>query len=444
MDLAEWETVEAQRLAEQRPDGPALLDRVDAKWLAGLDPREALALRCAPEAYCRPPQLPPPDGEWLSWLLMTGRGWGKSFAAASWLAAQIQTGGDYALIAPTDEECWSLQWAGSDSAPLIRELLPPWVRWTERVNARTIVFPDHGARLLIWSGEKAEYRGPNLRGAWGEECVKWPDGKRLWGNLRRAIRVRGATPPRAVLTTTPPSELDWLCELAGQVDTRVTFGTARDNPANDPRVVASWYAAQGGTIEGDRELDGRVRVGVDGALFKAVDLDRYRVHVVPPLERIIVAADPAQSAKRDADPVGLVAAGIAGGHIYVLASCSEQLAPATWAGRAIDWAELYKIGAFVVEPTGSGEYPRATLDTIMRLRRSRTVPIVDSKAVGSKADRAMPLSTFAAHGRLHLVGHHPALERELITWHPSAKFSPGALDALVHGASYLTNGWLAL
>jgi phage terminase large subunit-like protein len=80
----------------------------------------------------------------------------------------------------------------------------------------------------------------------------------------------------------------------------------------------------------------------------------------------------------------------------------------------------------------------------MRLRSVTLRPIVDSKAVGSKADRAMPLSTAAAHGRLHLVGAHPALERELVSWHPGAKFSPGGLDALVHGASYLTDGWRAL
>jgi len=155
----------------------------------------------------------------------------------------------------------------------------------------------------------------------------------------------------------------------------------------------------------------------------------------------VIAVDPAQSARRDADPVGIVAVGIARGHLYVLASCSERLEPAVWASRALAWAEKYNAGRFVVEPTGSGSYPRATLAAQVQIEGAMMRPIIDSKARGSKADRASPLSAAAAQGRVHIVGRQADLERELSTWHPGARWSPGGLDALVHGAATLTGDW---
>jgi phage terminase large subunit-like protein len=124
-----------------------------------------------------------------------------------------------------------------------------------------------------------------------------------------------------------------------------------------------------------------------------------------------------------------------------LASCSERLEPAAWAERAIEWADRFHAGKYIVEPTGSGGYPKATLSAQLQILNAPRRPIVESPARGSKADRAAPLSAAAAQGRLHLVGRHEQLERELTTWHPGAGFSPGGLDALVHGAAAVTQNW---
>jgi len=438
--LAEWREAERRIDAAQGLDGLPLIDRLPPAFVEGLDPIDALALANDPRAHLRPKQILP-DGDWLVAVFLTGRGWGKSRAAAGWIVQQILAGspgkpaGDFALVAPTIDECWSLQWR------VIRELLPPWVRAVERVSRNAIVLPDHGAMLLMHSAEISEYRGPNLRGAWLEEPVKWPNGEALWRNLRLAIRVSGERPPRAVLTTTPPRELGWILDLAAEPDVIVVRGTMRDNPHLDARAVEAAYRSMRGSIESDRELDGRVVLGVDGALFRLDDLERYRVTDAPALEQVVVAVDPAQSSKKDADPVGLVVAGIASGHLYVLASCSERLEPAEWASRALAWASRYHAGRFVVEPTGSGSYPRATLSAQMQIEGAMMRPIIDSKARGSKADRAAPLSAACAAGRLHIVGRQPDLERELSTWHPGARWSPGGLDALVHASSALTGDW---
>lgn len=440
LTLPDWRAAEQRMAASALPDWAPLIDRLPVEFFEALDPLEALALAHSPEVWLRPAQLPPADADWLVWLLMCGRGWGKSAAAAGWVVDQILHGDpsrpqDIALIAPTIDDVWALQWR------VILDLLPPWIRFTERVSRNAVVFPDHGVQLLMHSAEVSEYRGPNLRGAWLEEPVKYPRGEELWSNLANALRVPGKTPPRAVVTTTPPRQLDWILDLAVTSTTHVTRGRMRDNPMIDQRIVASRYAAYGGSIDGRRELDGEVIIGVDNSICKLPDIDRARVTVAPRLQQIVVAVDPAQSAKRDADAVGIVAVGIADGHLYILESCSERLEPFDWSRRAIEMAERHQAGRYIVEPTGSGSYPRATLEASLAMHQARRLPITDSKAVGSKADRAAPLSAACAGGRLRLVGRHEALERELTTWHPKSNWSPGALDALVHGASYLTHGW---
>ena len=438
MKMKDWQIAEARIDASQIPDSLPLLDRLPRDFIEGLPLVDAAALRYDPRSYLRARQLPPTDPDWIVLVWMAGRGFGKSYAGAGWVISRILSGdrGDYALVAPTIDDCWGLQWR------TLKALLPPWVRFLERQSRNEILLPDHGITLLMHSSEVTQYRGPNLRGAWCEEPVKWRQQPReLFINLRLAVRVAGIDPPRIVMTTTPPRELDWILEVCAEPTTRVIRGAMRDNPALDQRSVAAAYQSMAGTRELARELDGRVVIGVDGALFDADCLDRYRVDEHPQLEQIVVAVDPAQSAKRDADPVGIVVAGIASGHVYVLASCSERLDPADWAQRSIAWAEQHRAGRYVVEPTGSGQYPRATLTAQMQILGAARLPVVDAPTKGSKADRAQPLSAAAARGRIHLVGQHPALEKDLTMWHPGAKFSPGALDALVHAAAALTHGW---
>ncbi len=443
IDLPAWQALEKRIDAAQVPDGLPLLDRLPVTFIESLEPLEALGLRYSPEAYLRPRQQPP-AGDWLVWLMLAGRGFGKSLAAAGWLVSEVLNGTpdkthDFALVAPVLDDCWGLQWRA------LKELIPPWVRYVERASRNQVLFPDHGVTLLMHSSEVQQYRGPNLRGAWCEEPVKWASGgAELWRNLRLAIRVKGTTPPRAVFTTTPPRELNWILELAAEESTVTTRGAMRDNPMLDVRAVDAAYRAMAGSIEGARELDGRVVLGTDGALFRVEDLEAARVQSAPSLQQIVIACDPAQSSRKDADTVGLVAVGHVAGHLYVLASCSERLEPAAWAQRAIEWARQFNAGRFVVEPTGSGSYPRATLEAQIRIGGTMQRPIIDSPARGAKADRAAPLSAAAAQGRLHLVGRHEQLERELLTWHPGANFSPGGLDALVHGAAAVTHNWTYL
>ena len=435
-DAASWETSPSP--------GLPLLDRLDPEWLATIDPVEALSLRYDSRAYLRPDQLPPADEDWLYWLLIGARGTGKSRTAASWCVDRIleNRGGaaqEGILINETDELVWKQQWA----AMIDPSFFPPWLRYNTFESKQIIQFPDHNTIVHVHSSQKRQLRGFNLRFAWCDELTKWPaHGGELLFNLQNSLRVPGELPPRAVLTTNPPQQLDWIIELAMRADTRTYRSRMRDNPMLDRRVVDAQYRAAEGTVKGRRELDGEIIVGGDGALFRADDLEQHRVTMPPDGCRVVVAVDPAQSGKRDADEVGVVVVAERARHIYVLASTIAQMTPERWSACALDYAERYGAMRIVVEPTGSGDYPRHTLSTAMQLRGDRRVPIVESPARGAKELRAGPVSTMCGQGRLHMVGRQAVIEGEMTMWDPMvSRRSPGGIDALAHGVAWLTGGF---
>lgn len=444
LDLAEWARVDRESWARKVPSGPPLLDRLPLEFLETLTPLEALALVSSPEAYLRPDQIIPwSDESWSTALVMPGRGFGKSFMCAGAMVEQILTAdrpSDFALIAPTLPEVETLQWKP------IKALLPEWVRYVERPSIDQVVFPDHGPSTLYFhSGHLSELRGPNYRGAWGDEVLKWRGGVKLYDNLELATRVPGRYPPRILLSTTPPEEITWLLELACRVTTLLIRGEMADNPALDRSTVRRVYAQKRGTPSGERELRGNVTLSVEGAKFKAEHLDRDRVTTAPTFERAITYVDPTDTGGRYADEAGVVTVGIADGHLYVSESWCEVGETEVWANETIDQAlrhpEVQWLGA---ETKGIGS-AKNTLTLTMQVRGYQGQwPIHESEPTESKSDRADPLSVMSARGMLHLVGHHAKLESQLTTWHPALakRWSPAGLDALVHAAHFLTEGYL--
>lgn len=439
MQLTEWRAVERKIDAEQAPDGPALIDRLPRTFVESLSPLEALALKHDPRAYLRARQLPPTDPDWLCWCLVTGRSWGKSFAAAGWLIAQILActpakPRDYMLVAPRLQDCEDLQWS------VVESLLPPFVRAVPRTSHQQVLFPDQGVRVFFHSADNVHARGKNLAGLWAEEVIAWPGGgKALWSNLMRSLRVPGPNgePARAVITTTPPFELThWLLPVLAHRTTRTTRGTARDNPRTPQANLDLWYAEN--TAESRRENDGAFVFGVDGALFTIDQIERDRVSEAPPLDTVVVAIDPAMSDGADADNVGGAVLGFAHGHGYLLASFSERLSPAEWPSRALALGDAHGASQYIVEATGAGQTAKTLLMQQARIDGT-SAHVTESKAKGSKAIRLGPVANAAKNGRLHVVGHQADFEREATTWHPGARFSPGSLDALAHAWAVVTN-----
>lgn len=443
--LDDWNRAQRRIDREQVVDGRPLLERVSEEFLASRSPAEILAMKYEPRCYLRPRQIPPPtdpDDPWLVLVYLTGRGWGKSLASMAWLANEVLTNrparpATYGLVAPTLPETWSIQFE------TLKPLLPPWVRWVERRTHDEIVFPDHGVTLRCYSAQSPEIRGPNLRGAVCTELTKYSRGTELFRNLRLAVRVPGKTPPRIVCDCTPPQELNWILRLCAERTTKVVRGAMRDNPALDARIVEAAYRELGNTPSARRELGGEVCLGADRALVSVEAVERSRVAAAPPLVSVACGVDPALSGSKYADTTGIVIAGVDGaGDVYVLRSCSEQLEPEEWSARTIAWCRELGVGRIAVEhASGSGgAVARAVLAAEMRASRWQR-PILDSYARGPKRDRGQVLATLFARQRIHLVGRHEALERDLTQWEPGSNWSPGALDAAVHCVSLLTIGY---
>lgn len=444
LDLAKWLRVDAESWARKVPSGPCLLDALPVEFIESLTPLECLALESSPEAYLRPDQIIPWGDDWSTALVMPGRGFGKSFMCAGAMVYQILTAdrpSDFALIAPTEDEVVTLQW------DVIKPLIPEWVRYVERPSVGEVIFPDHGpTRLFFISGHSSELRGPNYRGAWGDEVLKWHGSEKLYKNLRFATRVPGRWPPKILLSTTPPETPGWLLELACRETTLLMRGEMRDNPKLDRTTVREAYETESGTPTGERELRGAVSLTVEGARFKPKDLDQHRVTAAPVCERSITFVDPTDTGGKYADDAGVVTVGYAAGHLYVYESWIEIGATEIWANEAIDQAIRHPVQWLGAETTGVGSVKYTLTLTMADRGFAGRWPIHESEARGSKSDRADPLSIMSARGRLHIVGHQAKLESQLTTWHPAlaGRRSPGGLDALVHAAHFLTEGYLTV
>ncbi len=441
--LEAWQAAEKRFTAGQVTDARCIAERLPLEFLESLSPAEALAVRYSPELMLRPRQIAPP-GDWLVLAFVCARGWGKTHAAAGKFAHEVLTNrpehpAEFGLIAPRLEDAWNLQ------IEALRYWIPPWCRMLEQRARDTIVFPDHGVTVRIYSAQSPQLRGPNMQLLWGTELVKWVRGEELMRNARLAVRVPrlDGRPPQIILDTTPPAELNWVAALCAERTTRVVRGSMLDNPAIDARVVEAAIESMGNTPSARREIRGEFAFGGDKSLVSLEAVERNRVHTRPVMNSVVLGIDPAGSGSKDSDPTGLVVAGISGGHVYILESVSAQMEPEAWSAEAVRLIIEHRVSRAAIEhATGSGgASARALLATQLRLAGA-SCALLDSKARGNKRDRAAPLAVLINSDRCHLVGNgHAELVRDLTLWQPGDRPSPGALDAAVHAVASLTNGW---
>lgn len=279
----------------------------------------------------RPEQLPPP-GDWLVWLLLAGRGFGKTRAGAEWVRAQVndRRAGRIALVAPTAADARDVMIEGESG---ILAVTPDMERPLYEPSKRRVSWPN-GAIAIAYSAEEPDrLRGPQHDAAWCDELAVWRHDQ-AWDMLMFGLRL--GFDPRCVVTTTPkPRRL--LRQLLHDPSVAVTRGTTFDNRANlAPAFFASIVKRYDGTRLGRQELLAELLDDVPGALWSRDAIERASVPVAPALARIVVAIDPAVSTGDDADETGIVVAGVGeDGHGYVLDDLSGRHAPHEWARRAI-------------------------------------------------------------------------------------------------------------
>jgi len=391
-------------------------------------------LLTGPFPTARPDQRRP-EGDWDVWLILTGRGWGKTRTGAEDLTDAATTEpGDYAVVAPTYGDARDVCVEGPSG--ILKVLTRRCIGHTWNRSLGEIV--GAGWRIKVGSADEPDrWRGWNFRGAWCDELGAWrrPD---AWTQLRLATRL--GDHPRIVVTTTPRAT-PLLVELTGRTDgsVHVTRGSTWDNAANlSPAALDELRRRYEGTRIGRQELEGELLLDTPGALWSASQFEapgfRATLDEVPDLVRVVVAVDPAVTSGEDSDDTGIVTVGAdADGGLWVLADDTVKATPEQWASVAVGALDRWDGDRIVGEVNNGGDLVEAVLRAV-----DRTVPYRKVTASRGKRVRAEPVAALYEQGRVRHVGVLAELEEQMCSWAPDSSVkSPDRVDALVWACSEL-------
>jgi len=411
---------------------------VRADLISSLTDDEALALLYDWRFWARPAQLPPP-GEWTIWLLMAGRGFGKTRTGAEFVRAEVEAGRarHVAIVAPTAADARDVMVEAGDSS--ILRVSPPWFEPHYEPSKRRLTWPN-GATATIYSADEPDrLRGPQHDLAWADEVAAWRRPE-AWDNLM--LGLRAGPRPRCIVTTTP-KPVRIIRDLVSRVgrDVVLTRGSTYENAPNlAPAFLAEIVSRYEGTRLGRQEIEGELLDDTPGALWQRTRIDELRVKEAPELVRVVVAVDPAATSTEGSAETGIIVAGRGvDGHGYVLADRSCRMRPAGWGERTLIAFDEFRGDRIVGEANNGGEMVEHVIRTIR--------PGIPYKAVHAsrgKRIRAEPISALYEQGKVHHVGHFPELEDQLCNWVPEGvDWSPDRLDALVWALTELFEGEVA-
>ena len=425
-------------------------DKVDEVYKQ-LGPKKVEELKHTWSFWARDEQLEP-EGDWNTWFVNAGRGFGKTRAGVEWVREQVKRGAKrIAAVAATNSDIERVMvkgesgflnvcWKGDKTYKGGKMGYPEW-----SPTKRTLSW-ESGAQVQFFSAEEPErLRGPQFELAWCDELAAWNKDQDTWAMLQFCMRL--GKHPRIMVTTTPkPTKL--VREILKNPTTHTTTGSTFDNAANLAgtylKAVKEQYE---GTRLGRQELYAEVLEEAEGALWTTDMLDKASIkhEDLPHLNRIVVSIDPAVTANAESDMTGIVVAGIdVNGVAYVLGDYTERLSPQGWASKAISLYHQYSADRIVAERNQGGEMVRRTLEV-----EDETVPIKLVHASRGKYARAEPVSALYERGLVKHVVNPPdgaslnELETQMRTWEPLGSIgSPDRLDACVWALTDLSlNGY---
>ncbi|TXC68396.1 ATP-binding protein [Sphingorhabdus soli] len=403
----------------------------------------------------RPEQMAP-DGAWATWLIMAGRGFGKTRAGAEWVRALAERRGAFgrssdlriALVAASLDEARAVMVEGRSG---ILGIAAPGEEPRYEPSLRRLSWPSGATAMLYSAGEPDSLRGAEFHYAWADEIGKWAGGcdaegrsgaEAAWDNLKMALRL--GRDPQAVATTTPrPVALirRLVAEAArGDGRTIVTRGASWANRANlPPTYLAGLASDYGGTRLGRQELLGELIEDVEGALWTRAMIEKCRIgsNVIIDITRVAVAVDPPASAGGDA--CGIVAAALLrDGRIAVIEDASVGgLSPEGWANAVALCAARHGADRVVAEANQGGDMVKSVLQAV-----HANLPVRLVHASRGKVARAEPVSALYETGRVVHVGGFAELEDQLCGMLIAGGYagpgrSPDRADALVWAVSEL-------
>jgi phage terminase large subunit-like protein len=381
-----------------------------------------------------PPHRAADGAPWFIWLVLGGRGAGKTRTGAQWVRglALGEPGfsdkpvGRIALVGETAADVRDVMIEGVSGilAAHARDERPVW-----EPSRRRLEWPN-GAIAQVFSAEDPEsLRGPQFECAWLDEFAKWRRAQETFDMLQFGLRL-GARPRQLITTTPKPSPL--LARLMADKRTALTRASTYANAAHlAPAFIETIVGRYAGTRLGRQELEGEIVEEGGDALWTRAMIEAARVDKAPPLRRVVVAVDPPASSSGRADKCGLVAAGLdKDGYLYVLEDSSLPAArPAKWARAAAACAHRHEADCIVAEVNQGGEMVAAVIG-----EADPGLIVKQVRATRGKYLRAAPVAQLYEQGRVRHVGAFPALEDEMCAFGPDGlpgRRSPDRLDALV-------------
>lgn len=384
--------------------------------------------------YARSDQLPPPE-PWLIWLVLGGRGAGKTRTGAEWIREQVHVGDKrrIALVGPTLSDAREVMLEGESG---LLNIGYPQERPKFIASRRRLEWPN-GAIGQIFTAEDPEgLRGPQFDCAWADEFCAWTYAEETLSNLRLGLRL--GDQPQLVITTTPrPTKaLLALLDMEGVSSTR---SRTQDNQQFlAPTFLTAMKAAYDGTRIGRQELNGDILQDYEGALWSRAGLEACQIAEVPQLEKVIVAVDPPTTSGKKSDKCGIIIAGrtrtdrghrIVSRAVILHDATLERASPERWAKAAVDSVRHWQADYILVEVNQGGDMVRSVLDAV-----DPTVCVKTVFATRSKTIRAEPVAALYEQGRVKHVGRFHELEDELCSFGSrlgKKPKSPDRADALV-------------
>ncbi|MDB5541082.1 MAG: Transfer Agent terminase protein [Devosia sp.] len=394
---------------------------ISERLAAGLSVKEARDAYYSWPLLARDEQWPP-RGDWTTWLLVGGRGSGKTRAGAEWIRRLAwRRVSPLVLVGETIVEAIDVMVKGPSG---VLRVHPPEDRPLLRGNR--LIWSNGVEALILGASDPERFRGPQFAAAWCDELAKWPKAEAAWDMLQFGLRLGDR--PRQLVTTTPRATR-LMKRLMGEPETATTHMTTRQNDewlANSfLRAVVARYT---GSVLGRQELEGELIEDRPDALWTR---SMFRAAADEgALERIVVAVDPPVSGHQRSDACGIVVAGRVGEGAVVLADLSfAPAAPDAWARRAVSAFHEYGADCIVAEVNQGGDMVKAVI-----AQEDADVPVRAVRASRGKWVRAEPVAALYANGR---VAHRPglvALEDEMCAFGADGLAegrSPDRVDALV-------------
>lgn len=456
-----------------------------AKYISRLSPQELVSLRYNWKFWARFNQTAP-EGYWTHWLLLAGRGFGKTRTGAEWVIDRVSNKKSQriALVAPTAADVRKVMVEGESG---ILACSPPWNKPHFEPSKLQLTWPNGAIAQLFSSEEPERLRGPQFDTYWADELAAWSRMQDTWDMLQFGFRL--GDDPRGCITTTPkPVPLvRTLLKMEPTGEVVVTRGSTYDNKANlAPQFFSTVVKKYEGTRLGRQELDAEILEDVQGALWGRSTIDDHRIPnhgpsvpdiLMPPssgsrteirdigllthvastildlvpedLTRIVVAVDPNASNNEGSDETGIVVAGKGvSGQGYVLADFSMRGSPNDWASTSVIAHDIFRADRIIGEANQGGNMVEHTITTaakFLRMDHSRSsdfVGITLVHATRGKVTRAEPVAALYEQGRITHVGTHATLEDQMCLFtsdfdRKAMGYSPDRVDALVWALTHL-------